>query len=160
MVLLQDLLANWRDGRIKLYLLHRLLTFRRAHNELFAGGDYIPLGAGGRWGRQICAFARRSGRAWVIAIAPRMVGELVYRGNVPLGEAAWESGTVTLPAGAPSRWRDVISDKRIETMGDNILRLSDIFEDFPVSLLYHEELTGESQALEGNTNATAIQHSA
>jgi maltooligosyltrehalose synthase len=89
-----------------------------------------------------------------------MVGELVYRGNVPLGEAAWESGTVTLPAGAPSRWRDVISDKRIETMGDNILRLSDIFEDFPVSLLYHEELTGESQALEGNTNATAIQHSA
>jgi len=160
MVLLQDLLANWRDGRIKLYLLHKLLTFRRAHTELFAGGDYIPLGAGGRWGRQICAFARRSGRAWVIAIAPRMVGELVYRGNVPLGEAAWESGTVTLPAGAPSRWRDVISDKRIETMGDNILRLRDIFEDFPVSLLYHEELTGESQALEGNTNATAIQHSA
>ncbi len=159
MVLLQDLLANWRDGRIKLYLLHKLLTFRRAHTELFAAGDYIPLGAGGRWGRQICAFARRRDQIWVIAIAPRMIGGLVYRGNVPLGEAAWESGTLSLPAGAPSRWRDVISDKLIETMGDNILRLSDVFEYFPVSLLCHEELTDESQALEGNTNATAIPHS-
>ena len=34
----EELLGNWRDGRIKLFLTHRLLTFRREHPELFQRG--------------------------------------------------------------------------------------------------------------------------
>jgi len=41
--LLRDLLSSWPDGRIKLYLMHKLLDFRRAHQELFAKGTYVPL---------------------------------------------------------------------------------------------------------------------
>jgi (1->4)-alpha-D-glucan 1-alpha-D-glucosylmutase len=34
----EDLLANWRDGRIKLFLIQRLLNFRRENTNLFAHG--------------------------------------------------------------------------------------------------------------------------
>ena len=31
----EDLLGNWSDGRIKMFLTHRLLVFRRENAELF-----------------------------------------------------------------------------------------------------------------------------
>ena len=36
----EELLDNWSDGRIKLFLTHRLLTFRRENPELFRDGSY------------------------------------------------------------------------------------------------------------------------
>ncbi len=41
--LLRDLMSRWEDGRIKLYLTHKPLDFRRAHQELFTDGEYLPL---------------------------------------------------------------------------------------------------------------------
>ena len=43
----EDLLANWKDGRIKLFLTHKLLSYRRDHFDLFAKGDYLPVQASG-----------------------------------------------------------------------------------------------------------------
>ncbi len=83
----RDLLANWQDGRIKLYLLHKLLSFRRAHAEFFAEGDYVPLeSTTGPMDDRICAFARRQGAAWAVAVVPRLIGEMVYNGGAPVGE--------------------------------------------------------------------------
>jgi (1->4)-alpha-D-glucan 1-alpha-D-glucosylmutase len=77
--LIKDLTANWRDGRIKLYVTYKTLTFRRANAELFQTGDYIP--AGGR------SFARRLGDRWTLAVA----------------------GDLGLPEGAPTRWRNLFT---------------------------------------------------
>src|SRR5438045_7177668 len=44
----EDLLANWPDGRIKLFLISRLLTFRREHPDLFLKGSYTLLPVTGR----------------------------------------------------------------------------------------------------------------
>lgn len=34
---------HWQDGAIKLHVLRRLLALRKAHPELFADGDYLPI---------------------------------------------------------------------------------------------------------------------
>ncbi|MGH7854056.1 MAG: malto-oligosyltrehalose synthase [Candidatus Binatia bacterium] len=156
-VLLQDLLANWQDGRIKLYLMHKLLGFRRAHCEFFTEADYTPLkSATGPMGDRICAFARRKGRAWTVAIVPRLVGEMVYNGGAPVGEV-WGQSALSLPVDAPPRWVDVVSGERIETGPGKRLMLGAVFKYFPVSLLYHEELAGTSPTVEESIHATATQ---
>ena len=39
----------------------------------------------GELGERVCAFARRSGQAWAVAVAPRLIGAAVFNGAVPLG---------------------------------------------------------------------------
>ena len=38
-----ELLSSWRDGRVKLYVTYKGLTFRRQRRELFLSGAYLPL---------------------------------------------------------------------------------------------------------------------
>ena len=161
--LLRDLLSHWQDGRIKLYLTLKLLGFRRAHADLFGAGEYVPLRATGEMAKQVCAFARRQGRAWALAVVPRLIGRAAYRGHAPLGGDLWGATALDLPAEAPRRWLDVISGELLEgapQTAPNRLLLGRIFKHFPVALLYHEETMGPSQAVEENADGTIIQHPA
>ena len=156
MALIEDLLGHWQDGRIKLYLLHKLLRFRRDHCEFFAAADYTPLrSAGGPVDDRICAFSRRQGASWIIAIVPRLISELVGNGRTPLGEF-WAANALSLPAGAPAQWRDMITGAPLVSV-DNHLMLSDVFKYFPVSLLYYEGSEHLPQMFEENTHAPAVQ---
>ncbi|HEY7218720.1 MAG TPA: malto-oligosyltrehalose synthase [Candidatus Binatia bacterium] len=161
--LLGHLLSSWEDGRIKLYLMHKLLEFRRAHQELFSEGDYIPLEATGELKSAVCAFARRRGQIWALAVAPRLIGRMVYYGTTPLGAEAWGAAALSLGADMPSRWLDIISGERLETADSaprKHLPLAGIFNHFPVALLYHEETLAESQLAEEGVHADSFQHDA
>jgi (1->4)-alpha-D-glucan 1-alpha-D-glucosylmutase len=161
--LLEELLSHWQDGRVKLYLISRLLGFRRAHAELFNAGDYIPLNAVGAMDEQVCAFARRLGRVWAIAVVPRLVGRIAYRSGAPLGKELWGETALDLPAEAPRRWVDVISGESIEgapMAASNLLSLASVFKHFPVALICLENPIGPSQDVEENLRAAIVQHNA
>jgi (1->4)-alpha-D-glucan 1-alpha-D-glucosylmutase len=161
--LLRDLLSHWQDGRIKLYLMAKLLQFRRAYADLFASGEFLPLQATGEMGKRVCAFARRRGRVWVLAIASRLVGQAAYHGYAPLGEDRWGVTAVTLPAEAPRDWRDVVSGETLKVAPppvSNRLLLGNVFKHFPVALLYDEKTMGPFQSVEENEHATIIEHPA
>ncbi len=63
---------------------------------------------------QVCAFARRLGRVWAIAVVPRLMGRIAYHSGAPLGGELWGETTLDLPAEAPRGWVDVISGESIE----------------------------------------------
>src|SRR5438034_751858 len=67
----EDLLQNWPDGRIKMFLTQRALHFRNEHVELFRNGDYLPLRASGTLADCCISFARRLNRHWAVVIVPR-----------------------------------------------------------------------------------------
>jgi (1->4)-alpha-D-glucan 1-alpha-D-glucosylmutase len=160
--LLGDLLASWPDGRIKLYLMHKLLDFRRAHQELFAEGDYIPLEVTGESNQAVCAFARRKNQAWVVAVAPRLIGSAVYNGMVPLGDDFWRSTAVSVGIEMPNRWVNVITGEDLESTqagATQALSLSRVFNHFPVALLYQEQVSMRSSLREENLHAAGVQHS-
>jgi (1->4)-alpha-D-glucan 1-alpha-D-glucosylmutase len=48
------LLGSWWDGRVKLFVSHKLLELRRERPELFSSGSYVPLSAA----PNLVAFAR------------------------------------------------------------------------------------------------------
>jgi (1->4)-alpha-D-glucan 1-alpha-D-glucosylmutase len=60
---------EWRDGAIKLYVLHRLLRLRAAHPAPFEKGDYRPLQVQGVDPDSAIAFERKSGKTRIVVAA-------------------------------------------------------------------------------------------
>ncbi len=137
--LVEELLRSWRDGRVKLFLIHRALSFRRERGELFLSGGYLPLPISGGKKEHVLAFARRREDGWAVAAVPRLVTRLAPAGEFPLGLETWgpRSGLV-LPEGAPRRWRNVFTGEELHLSGGRgkqSLPLHALFRRFPVALL-------------------------
>jgi (1->4)-alpha-D-glucan 1-alpha-D-glucosylmutase len=124
-----ELLKNWSDGRIKMYVTWKALTFRRSHSELFLDGDYQPLEVRGKRKGYIVAFARRLKNQWSIAVVPRLLAKM--GAAVPLGPKSWGDTIVELPEGAPQHWQNIFTGESISAP----LSASRLFETFPVALL-------------------------
>ena len=85
----EELLGNWTDGRIKLFLTHRLLVFRREHAELFRSGTYLPLGLAGEFADCCIAFAREFEGQRIVVLAPRLSSRV---GFPPIGRGVARHG--------------------------------------------------------------------
>ncbi len=137
--LTRELLAEWEDGRIKLYLTYKGLNYRREHRELFEKGTYLPLEAGGGRGRHVCAFARRVGERCVIAAAPRFMADLIPEpGMVPCGEKVWGDSFLTMPEGGGTTYRNILTGGTVTAIGhegETVLPLAEVFADSPVAFL-------------------------
>ena len=136
--LLQDLMANWRDGRLKLYLTYKGLNFRKANLDLFLKGEYIPLAASEPLQEHLVAFVRRLEGCWALAAVPRLPATLTESGTFPLGQKAWGDTLTVLPPEAPAKWTNILTGQTL-TAVDNpkgrTLPLAQVFAAFPVALL-------------------------
>lgn len=138
--LLLDLLTHWEDGRVKLFLIYKVLNFRRRQQELFQNGSYVPLAISGAAARRVCAFARRDGAVWTVVAVPRFPTAVFCAENAPLGrQGKWEDTVLELPGDSPAAWRSVFTGETLPAPttidGKSYLYLSDLFCDFPVALL-------------------------
>ncbi len=147
--LVDGLVADAHDGRIKLHVTARSLAFRRDHEGLFRRGSYDPLEAHGSHASSIVAFARRlplglrSGTVpdeEAIVVVPRLVHTLSTPARpFALGDV-WGATTLTL-ASAPvgTVYRNVYTGEELTTVdggdGRAVLPLADVFGRFPVALL-------------------------
>jgi len=129
-----DLLANWRDGGVKLWTTIRALRFRREHRELFQFGSYMPLMATTGKAEHVVAFAREyKGEAAVVAV-PRLAYTLM-RGQMtpPLGEV-WGATDLALPWGC-DELGNVFTGEKLAAAADHTLLCREIFAHFPIALL-------------------------
>ena len=125
-----DLLANWRDGRVKAYLIHRALQYRCDHPELFREGDYVPVEAEGVHRESVIAFARRRDRDVCITVVPRFMTRIFGTERAPLGRRAWKDTALRLPEGFADSWTDAITGEQRHSAS-----LGEILSEFPVALL-------------------------
>jgi (1->4)-alpha-D-glucan 1-alpha-D-glucosylmutase len=137
--LLSELLQSPADGRIKLFVIHRVLNFRRERERLFREGGYVPLVAAGSRSEHVCAFARTLNGLKVVVVVPqRVLGFAGGRGCQTLGTDVWgdtESDSAVGDCG-PS-FRNVFTEERVvarEEDGHASLRLAELFARFPVAL--------------------------
>ena len=128
--LAQELLSNWQEGRIKLYITHKCLSFRRANAALFSDGDYVPLEVVGRHAERVLAFARRNEDTWAVAVVPRLVAGLGFRS---LGDV-WRDTRIALPESAPGTWSNVFTGEPLAVLAGAI-SLRDAFAHMPVAML-------------------------
>jgi (1->4)-alpha-D-glucan 1-alpha-D-glucosylmutase len=122
-VQLNDLVENWSDGRLKMYVTWKLLKFRRDLSDLFQQGEYIPLHAGGARADHIVAFARRLHDKWCIVAVPRLYASL--------GEAGWGDTQIETPQDGPATWQHVLTGDAVRSP----LRAAELFRHLPVATL-------------------------
>jgi (1->4)-alpha-D-glucan 1-alpha-D-glucosylmutase len=63
---LDELVAAWQDGRLKQFVMARILALRKKMPGLFSAGKYLPLTTSGPQAERVVAFARTSPDAAVI----------------------------------------------------------------------------------------------
>ncbi len=136
--LLGDLTHNWRDARIKLYLIWKALQFRGQNAVLFSEGEFLSIDTRGKRLEHVAAFARRYKKDWALIVVPRWLA----RGRYPMGSAGsdqfWEDTEIKLSKTAPSSWKSMLTGENFETRNSGARRglpLGDLLINFPVALL-------------------------
>nr|WP_314618316.1 malto-oligosyltrehalose synthase [uncultured Pseudomonas sp.] len=133
-----ELLAHWRDGRIKQALVARVLDCRQAHAELFRRGAYLPLTVQGRHADQVLAFARLGEGQRAIIVAPRLASGLLGGATTPLIPAQnWDDTRVILPfALSPANSTGLFPSAAVSPSKELMLRA--VLAEFPVNLLIQQ----------------------
>ncbi len=139
--LVQELLNTRTDGRIKLFLIYRVLHFRNQYSTLFEQGKYVPLAVTGKFQDHIVSFARIEGTQMAIVVVPRLLTSIVQPEEDPLSEKIWGDTQIELPQNAPPAWQEVIcaepegGDSRLIQAIEGKLAVSTVLQHFPVGLL-------------------------
>lgn len=122
-----ELLANFLDGRIKLWICHRGLQHRRAFRELHRDGTYEPLPVQ----RHLVGFRRRLADQELVCVVPRLPYTLTAgRRPWPLAEL-WQDDRLEL--GRPGPRVDLFTGAVHE---DASPRIAEVLRDLPVALLW------------------------
>ncbi len=136
----EEWLAHWHDGRIKLYLTAAGLRLRRQHASLFLRGEYLRLAVRGAKKDHVVACGRRHQNSLALAVVPRLVVSLTGEvAQLPVGQTLWGETWLVLP-GKPActSYRNVFTGESIRPVRDEKgirLRLGDVFRICPVALL-------------------------
>ncbi len=145
------LLNTWEDGRVKLYVVRRVLELRGRHADVFCSGEYLALLPRGARAQHICAFARRNEAATIVTVAPRWFARLTgEHERLPLGAEVW--GDTDIEAPAPGDYLNVFTGEILAAewrRGGWWLRAARVLARFPVALLLRTPLTGDTERAAG-----------
>jgi (1->4)-alpha-D-glucan 1-alpha-D-glucosylmutase len=132
-----ELMAGWTDGRIKLYVTHTGLEFRREHPELFREAEYIPLEPRGPHAEHLFGFARRSGPRLVAVVVPRLSATLHRStGRLPSDAEVWTDTRLATPGDLlAGTFRNVFTGREIDSSQDDSLPVARLLDGFPVAIL-------------------------
>src|ERR1700733_7901006 len=136
--LARELVQNWQDGRIKLYLIWRILNLRRKYPRVFLDGQFLPMKTTGEREANLIAYARRRGNTWIMTIVPRWLARSKASPALTRLQRFWRGSHVALPENAPQTWLNVLTGETGETTrqrGAPTLSLPDVFKDLPVAVL-------------------------
>ncbi|MFZ0864805.1 MAG: hypothetical protein WAN18_29400, partial [Candidatus Sulfotelmatobacter sp.] len=130
---LRNLVENWRDGCIKLYLIWKAIRFRRDHADLFRDGEFIPLQSTGAYSRNVTAFVRRQGTSWALAAIPRWLSQVPTKSN---REFNWGDTRLTLSPHSPAEWNSILTRTQLASKNEGCelhVMVKDLFQEFPVA---------------------------
>ncbi|MGE8360302.1 malto-oligosyltrehalose synthase [Pseudomonas sp.] len=129
------LLEQWRDGRVKQWLIQRLLRLRRDRTRLFSHGDYQPIQVEGEHAERVLAFVRSQGEQHVLVVAPRLAAGLLEGCRVPQVPAQrWGDTRLVLPpALSVLPLTGLLSP--CQTSSAHVLPVAGLLADFPVNVL-------------------------
>lgn len=130
--LIKELWETRSDGRIKLFLIRRLLMLRNNMKELFTEGEYIPLEAIGRHSSSVITFMRRYGGQVAITVAPRFLTAVTREGELPAG-SLWEDTKIILPESINPLLKESITGSEFVHSGEILLK--NILVSFPGAVI-------------------------
>ena len=139
-IVLKNLLENPADGRIKMFVTHTTLNFRKTHASVFLEGDYRGLTPQGDRGQHLCAFARVHASQASVTVIPRFLSAFIPEPfDFPFGTKVWGDTWIPVPSekeGSP--YRHIFTGEILHSSthhGVQGLALESIFQYFPLAVL-------------------------
>src|SRR5213594_4285028 len=127
----EELLQNWPDGRIKMFLTQRALQFRNEQVDLFQRGNYLPLHATGAFADCSISFVRQLDRDWAIVIVPRLSSRI---GFPPIGER-WKDTVIEVPENLSlERGREIFTGRELSIQNRQI-RVAEALSGLPFAMV-------------------------
>jgi len=132
------------DSRIKLWLVHTLMSLRSGHPEVFREGFYIPLEVTGKYKENIVAYARTYKRTWYVIAVPLYTAQLCKQQKKEIDALNWKDTCIQLPAEAPLLWKHLLSDAKGKVKKG--IAIKAVFKQVPFALLQLEETEQDRSA--------------
>lgn len=114
----EELLAHWEDGRVKLFVTAQALRYRRGHADLFLKGGYAPVAVRGRSADRFIAFRRSFGSEEAIVLVPRRLGGRPWRKGLSGVAPLLRSVVLEAPAGGFPGLKDIFTGAALPPAGD------------------------------------------
>lgn len=137
-----ELLATMEDGRIKLFVTWRLLSYRRQNEDIFRNSNYIPLTAEGPGAEHVCGFARRFGKKLIVSVCARFFASLTNRGKeIPCGPV-WADTFLETPADCPGCWYNILTGESCQAKiidKREVFAMEQLFAILPVAFLEYRQ---------------------
>jgi (1->4)-alpha-D-glucan 1-alpha-D-glucosylmutase len=104
----QDLFKSWKDGRIKMHIVHSILHYRREQPDLFSLGSYMPLKIEGPDADHFISFHRRHEETELLVVALTRLGKEKIDNLSAIG-----AGNVLSLSEQGPVWHDLLSHREI-----------------------------------------------
>ncbi len=129
---------SWPNGRLKQFVMWRLLTLRRSHSDLFLRGRYLPLEVSGPHAEHIIAFARTNKHQSMFVAVPRLSAALCASGyTLPTG-SDWTGTSVLLDLlgkdGKDGVWNNILTGQNM-VMQDGQAAGITLFAELPICIM-------------------------
>ena len=131
------LLEAWRDGRIKQFVIARILELRNEAPQLFAAGDYSGIEVeGGETARVVSIRRDRPDGSGMLILAPRLCSAFVDgTGALSISADAFADMRVPLALPEGAVITDVMTGTSPRIEGDGYVSVGTLLEKLPVALL-------------------------
>jgi maltooligosyltrehalose synthase len=138
--LLSDLATQWPDGRIKQFIIRRVLAVRKQKPALFAEGRYLPLEAAGPLADHIVAYARiLDSSAAIIAVCRSAAKLFDDPGSLAIAPARWQGTQIRVPDTLRTDLSDILLQQRT-VLGGASIAAQQLFASLPVACLINHDL--------------------
>jgi (1->4)-alpha-D-glucan 1-alpha-D-glucosylmutase len=148
--LARELIREWPEGSIKLFVTFRGLNYRRENLQLFQEGAYTPLVSEGNRKEQVCAFTRHTEKKAAVIIVPRFLTRISQDPEeISSGREIWKDSWIVLPGEmAGAKFFNIFTGEPVqedEREGKKVLPLDGVLANFPIALLEGKN-GGDSEA--------------
>jgi malto-oligosyltrehalose synthase/4-alpha-glucanotransferase len=127
----QGLWSDRYSGKIKLWLTHTLLQWRKEQKDFLQKAEYIPLTVEGSYKKNVVAFARKHQQTVYIIAVPLHLAEICKQQGQGIKEFDWKDTSILLPEKTGGQIENILTGESFEDK----ISIKDVFSDFPVALL-------------------------
>ena len=135
---LTHLLKEWSenlDNFLKIFLMQRVLNFRKKQKDLFAKGEYAPLKVSGEKASQVIGFKRTFEQKECIVIVSRFYLSLIGKEDKLIPNHIWTNTQIDFSHSLLGLWTDILSNEAFNFANSSLVSLDQLFKHLPFVIL-------------------------
>ncbi len=129
---LDVLTATWRDGRLKQFVVGKVLAARQRAPNLFADGGYLPLEIKGPLSEHVVAFARASSDASAISLCSRLPTRPFRNAQLSAPAGEWRGTYLVVPESLGNSYSNQFTGEEVDMHGE--IEIAYLLARLPIAL--------------------------